>query len=252
MKLKSSRVMKVFEQYVKKYDMNNANIKMRYFHSLKVMEICRDIALVTGLFNEEEVIVCELIGLFHEIANFDEMPSYRLTDETDNEDYALKSARMMFDNNILRDITDDTTYDNIIKLAIFAYDKNGLPKGIDDKSAAFCNVLRDAHKIDNFRIMLNYPYIDSRITTYPSAMVYDNFKKLRVIERKLTENNSDEILAVLSDAFDLNYRYSYALLKNNNYISKIIESLTFTSKEVEGFFKQIEKVLITYVDRKIG
>ena len=74
------------------------------------------------------------------------------------------------------------------------------------------------------------------------------FKK----SRKLTENNSDEILAVLSDAFDLNYRYSYALLKNNNYISKIIESLTFTSKEVEGFFKQIEKVLITYVDRKIG
>ena len=252
MKLKSSRVMKVFEQYVKKYDMNNVNIKTRYFHSLKVMEICRDIALVTGLFNEEEVIVCELIGLFHEIATFDEMPSYRLTDETDNEDYALKSARMMFDNNILRDITDDTTYDNIIKLAIFAYDKIGLPKGIDDKSAAFCNVLRDAHKIDNFRIMLNYPYIDSRITTYPSGMVYDNFKKLRVIEKKLTENNSDEILAVLSDAFDLNYRYSYALLKNNNYISKIIESLTFTSKEVEGFFKQIEKVLITYVDRKIG
>ena len=38
----------------------------------------------------------------------------------------------------------------------------------------------------------------------------------------------------------------------NNYISKIIESLTFTNKEVEGFFKQIEKVLITYVDRKIG
>ena len=50
----------------------------------------------------------------------------------------------------------------------------------------------------------------------------------------------------------LNYRYSYALLKNNNYISKIIESLTFTSKEVEGFFKQIEKVLMAYVDRKIG
>jgi len=251
MKLKSSRVMRVFEQYVKKYDLNNINIKTRYFHSLKVMEICRDIALVTGLFNEEEVIVCELLGLFHEIANFDGMPSYRMEEEH-AEDYALKSARMMFEDNLLREITDDTTYDEAIKLAIYAYDKTGYPKGIDEKTKAFCKVLRDAHKIDSFRIMLNYPYIDSRITVYPSSMVYDRFKKLKVVESKLTENNSDEILSVLSDTFDLNYRYSYALLKNNNYIPKIIEALTFTSKEVEEFFKQIEKVLINYVDRKIG
>lgn len=251
MKLKSSRVMRVFEQYVKKYDMNNINIKKRYFHSLKVMEICRDIALVTDLFNEEEIIVCELLGLFHEIANFDAMPSYHMEEEQ-MEDYALLSAKMMFENNLLREITDDTTYDDVIKLAIYAYDKTGYPKGIDEKTKAFCKVLRDAHKIDSFRIMLNYPYIDSRITDYPSGMVYDTFKKLKVVEYKLTENNSDEILSVLSDTFDLNYRYSYALLKNNNYIPKIIESLTFTSKEVEGFFKQIEKVLINYVDRKIG
>lgn len=251
MKVKSSRVMKVFEQYVKNFDMNNVNIKSRYFHSLKVMELCKDIALVTEIFNEEEVAVCELIGLFHDIAKFDKMPSFHMDNEK-NEDYALKSAKMLFEDNLLREITDDTSYDDIIKLAIFAYDKNGLPNGIDDKSAAFCKVLRDAHRIDSFRIMLNYPYIDSRITTYPTELVYNNFKTMQLVEKNTTENNSDEVLSILSNTFCLNYRYSYALLKDNNYVGKIFDSLTYTSDEVKGFFTQIEKVLLTYVDRKIG
>ena len=46
--MKSSRVMKIFEQYVRKYDMNNVNIKAKYFHSLKVMEIAKELANEIG------------------------------------------------------------------------------------------------------------------------------------------------------------------------------------------------------------
>ena len=51
--MKSSRIMKIFEQYVRKYDMNNINIKAKYFHSLKVMEISKDLASGLGIFSEE-------------------------------------------------------------------------------------------------------------------------------------------------------------------------------------------------------
>ena len=47
--------MKIFEQYVRKYDMNNINIKARYFHSLKVMEIAKDLATELGIFTDEEI-----------------------------------------------------------------------------------------------------------------------------------------------------------------------------------------------------
>ena len=53
--MKSSRVMKIFEQYVRKYDMNNVNIKAKYFHSLKVMEIAKELANGLGIFDEEEI-----------------------------------------------------------------------------------------------------------------------------------------------------------------------------------------------------
>ena len=36
--------------------MNNANIKAKYFHSLKTMELSREIATNLGIFNEEEIV----------------------------------------------------------------------------------------------------------------------------------------------------------------------------------------------------
>lgn len=249
--IKSSRVMKVFEQYVKKFNMNNNNIKAKYFHSLKVMEISSDIASTIGIFTEEEIAVCELIALFHEIANFDEAPNYTIENEN-LEDYALKSVEVLFDKQLIRKITDDTKYDDVIKLAIFACNKNGLPSNVSPKMAAFCKVLRDAHKIDSFRMILNYPVIDNHIESFPSAMVYDRFKQFKVVDKKMSENNADDILSALSSVFDLNYRYSYAVLRKNGYVDKIIGSLSFNAKNINVFFNQIAKVLNTYTDRKIG
>ena len=42
--MKSSRLLKVFEDYIKKIDMNNAYAKAKYFHSLKSMDLARNIA----------------------------------------------------------------------------------------------------------------------------------------------------------------------------------------------------------------
>ena len=249
--IKSSRVMKVFEQYVKNFDMNNNNVKMKYFHSLKVMEISSDIATTIGLFNEEEIAVIEIISLFHEIANFSTIDSSKQGGEG-LEDYALKSAELLFNEGILRNITDDTSYDEVIKLAIYAQDKNGLPSNINPKDAAFCKILKDAHRLDSFRMILNYPIIDTRLSEFPSSMVYDTFKKFNVIDKKLSENNSDEVLVVLSEVFNLNYRYSYAIMQRNAYVDKIISTLTFEDKKVHSFFFQIGKVLNMYINRKIG
>ena len=243
--------MKVFEQYVKKFDMNNNNVKMKYFHSLKVMEVSSDIASTIGLFNEEEIAVVELIALFHEIANFSAFNASKIGVE-DLDDYALKSVEILFNEGLLRKITDDTRYDEIIKLAIFAGDKNGLPSNINPKDAAFCKILRDAHKIDNYRMVLNYPIVDTRIECFPSSMVYDNFKQFRVIDKKMSENNSDEIIIMLSEVFNLNYRYSYAILQRNGYVDKVIDNLKFSDRKIQVFFVQIGRVLNMYINRKIG
>lgn len=249
--MKSSKVMKIFEQYVKKFDMNNANIKAKYFHSLKTMELSRDIATSLGIFNEDELVICELVGLFHEIGSFDENPEFHIINDN-NEDFTNKTLEILFTNGLIRKITTETKYDGVIKFAIYSLNKNGYPNNLDKKIIAFCDVLKDAHKIDLFRLVINYPYLDTRIDEYPTGMVYDEFKLFRTIENKLTENNADEILLILSNIFSLRHKYSYYLIKQENYISKLIKSLSYSDKNVKKFFGSLENVLNAYTERKIG
>lgn len=249
--MKSSRLLKYFESYVKKFDMNNINVKARYFHSLKAMDLAREIANSLDIFTEEEVVVCELIALFHEIGGFDSVTNYHMIDDMSN-DYTMKSIEILFDGGLLRKITEDTKYDNIIKVAIYCHNKNGLPNNIDSKMRVYCKVLKDAHKVDAFRMAINYPYIDTRIDKYPSSSVYEEFKQFKQVDIKLSENNADDVLVVLSSIFDLNYKYSYEVIINENYIGKIYNSLSFEDKSIERFIKQIIGVLVNYLNRKVA
>ena len=183
--------MKIFEQYVRKYDMNNINIKAKYFHSLKVMEISKDLASGLGIFSEEEIAVCEFIGLFHEIGNFSKTPNYHI--DEDNEDSYEKTIDILFNKGLIREISKDNKYDNIIKMALFAYDKNGFPSDIDEKTKHICAIIKDAHNLDSFRLFVNYPYVDTRINTYPNNLVYGEFKKFKTISPKMSENSSDTV-----------------------------------------------------------
>ena len=242
--------MKYFEEYIKKFDMNNIMVKTKYFHSIIMMSLAEELATNLNIFNEEEIVVCKLIALFHEIEGFTSSNTYNI--ELDEVDYSMKSIEVLFDEGLIRKITPDTKYDNIIKIAIYCHNKNGLPKNIDDKMVAYCNIIKDIHKIDTFKMVLNSPYLDNRIDEFPSQMAYSDFKIFRKVEQKITENNADNILVVLSNIFDINYKYSYTMILNENYITKLIDSLVFNDKKIESFFKQIENVLNNYLKRKIG
>ncbi|MGM9881634.1 MAG: HD domain-containing protein [Bacilli bacterium] len=248
--MKSSRIMKIFEQYVRGYDMNNINIKAKYFHSLKVMEIAKELASSLDFFTEEDVAVCEFIALFHEIGSFSKTPDYHI--DGDNEDSYEKTIDVLFNKKLIREITKDNKYDNVIKMAIYAYEKNGFPDGIDNKTKHICAIIKDAHNLDSFRVFVNYPYVDTRINSYPNNLIYEDFKKFKTISPRMSENSSDTVLVVLSKMYSFNYKYSYYLLKQNNYITKVIDCLTFENKEIENFFKQLVVVLNNYVDKRIG
>lgn len=250
--MRETRIMKVFEQYIKKFDMNKGNVKAMYFHSIKMMELCKEIASSLGKFTEEEIIVCGLIGLFHDIGMFSNKFKNCLTIE-DNTDKSKESIEILFEKDkLLRSITDDKKYDDIIKIAIYCQNKNGLPKGFDSKVLYFCMVVKDAHVIENFRMVTNYPYMDMHIDNFPNDLVYNEFKNYRVISSKVSDNDADKILEVMSYVFGVHFSYSYRLLKEEACVNKLINALKISNKSISKFFYQIGSVLNVYIERKIG
>lgn len=247
--MRSSRLLKYFEEYIKKIDMTNTWAKAKYFHSLKSMDLAKIIATGMNIFNEEEIVIIQLIALFHDIGNFEQKNHNYL--DNPNEDSTMKSIEILFDEGLIRKITEDTKYDNIIKLAIFCHNKDGLPKNIDEKTICICNIMKDVYRLEELRMVINYPYIDNRIDTYPSTLVYNDFKLFRPLNNKMSDNNADNILICLSNLFGLNYKISYSLVVEKEYVEKIINSLIFEDRKIEKFFKQIEVVLKNYLKKKI-
>lgn len=248
--LKESKIMDVFNKYVKKFDMNKGNVKAVYFHSLKMMDLCKNIASNLGIFSDEEIIICGFIGLFCDVGMFGN--KNRLCHFNSSIDYSKKSVEIIFDKDkLIRDITDDTRYDDIIKVAIYCHNKNGLPNGLNNKILHFCKVVRDAHTIENFRLIVNYQYIDMHIDNFPSDIVYNTFKQYNVISNKIGNNDADNVLEVLSYIFGVNYHYCFVLLKEEESVNKLITSLKISNKALLKFFNQIGAVLNMYIDRKI-
>lgn len=250
--MKDSKILKVFERFINKFDMNKGNVKSMYFHSIKMMGLCKDIASNLGIFSEEEITVCGLIGLFHDIGAFSNKFKNALTLE-DNTDKSKESIEILFETDkLIRSITDDKKYDDIIKIAIYCQNKNGLPKGFDKKVLHFCMIVKDAHVLENFRMVTNYPYMDMHIDNFPNDLVYNDFRKYRVISSKVSDNDADKILEVMSLVFGVHYQYSYTLLKEEDSVNKLIQALKIKDKNIGKFFTQIGGVLNIFIDRKIG
>ena len=231
--------------------MNKGNVKAMYFHSIKMMTLCKEIASSLGVFNEEEVQVCGIIGLFHDIGEFSNKFKNVLTLE-DNTDKSKESIEILFDKDkLIREICDDKKYDDIIKIAIYCQNKNGLPKGFDEKVLHFCMVVKDAHVLENFRMVTNYPYMDMHIDNFPNDLVYNDFKQYRVISSKISDNDADKILEVMSFVFGVHYPYSYNLLKESDSVNRLVDALKIKDKRIEKFFNQVGSVLNIFIDKKI-
>lgn len=247
--MEEKRLLKVFEKYVKKYGMSNKNIKVKYFHSLKVMELCRDIAMSLQVFTDEEIVLCEAIGLFHEIGYFSESPSSHIC--VDEENLCKKTIDVLFEEGLFRNVIKDTKYDELIKYAIVTCDTEKLPEGSSNKIKHICQIIKDAHRIDMFRMVVNYPYLDTVIEESPHEDIYEKFcSYYEIMDQR--GNDADKVLIYLSRLFSLNYKYSFYIIKEYKYVDELFNLLSYNEDDIKTFFEQIKCVLLEYIDRKVG
>ena len=113
-------------------------------------------------------------------------------------------------------------------------------------------VVKDAHVLENFRMVTNYPYMDMHIDNFPNDLVYSDFKRYQVISSRVCDNDADKILEVMSLVFGVHYSYSYKLLKEEGCINKLVNALKISDKNINNFFVQVGQVLNVFIDRKIG
>ena len=66
----------VFDNFVAQYDMSNPITKSKYYHTLRVVELCRKIGESLFLTNDDLDLIC-LIGLLHDVGRFEQVKRYK-------------------------------------------------------------------------------------------------------------------------------------------------------------------------------
>ncbi|MEN8075325.1 HD domain-containing protein [Clostridioides difficile] len=246
------KVKEVFDDYVKDYDSSDGKIKLKIEHTYRVSELCEKIARSLGL-NDEEVNIAWLTGMLHDIGRFEQVKTYGTFNDFKSVDHAKLGAKILFNEGKIRDFISDTTEDDLIKKVIENHNAYKLPEDISNGCKMFSNILRDADKIDIFKVNIIVPTEEVYNVTKEEVRnsqiteeVLENFRQNDTILRTLKKTAVDNIVGHISLLFGLVYDESVRIVEEQQYLNKMLEFKSendITNKQ----FEEIREIVNEYI-----
>ena len=206
---------------------------------------------------EEEIQVAKLIALLHDIGRFEQVKLTEGFIDNNHFDHADYGAEILFKGNMIRKFIDENKYDEIIKKAIYNHNKLKIEKDLDEKQKLHCQIIRDADKLDNFRVseqddiydVLACPYTGGKIEEDNiSQKVYETFMQHKLIVNSDRETMIDYWVCVIAFIFDLNFDVSRKYVKEKQYVDILIDRIDYKNTDTKQKIEQMRESAKKYLE----
>mgnify|MGYP003302108107 CR=1 FL=1 len=253
-----NKSLEAFKEYLKDYDRENGSIKLKIEHTYEVVKKSEYISLGLGL-DKENIELAKLIALLHDIGRFEQIKETQEFNDTKLE-HAEFGTRALFQNNLIRKFIDDDKYDEIISKAIYNHNKYKIQEGLSEIELLQCKIIRDADKLDNFRVKEKDNFNDMFPSLYNektinyekiSDKVFEDFMQHKCIILSDRKTIIDYWVCVIAFIFDLNFDISLKYVKDNKYIDILIDRLDYKDKETRNRMENIRNIANKFIDEKI-
>ena len=267
-------VINAFAEYVRNYDPSDEKIKLKIDHTYRVAGLCQRIAESLGL-SEPDVDIAWLLGMLHDIGRFEQIRRFGTFNDAQSVDHAEFGADLLFKEGLIRkfaegyyeecelaepenqedeQIIKNNEHHNkdtgLLEMAIRQHNKYRVKEDLTERQRMFCDILRDADKVDIFKVNADIPMeIIYDVTTEElkngviTKEVLESFYKKETVLKSVRRSAVDHIVGHISLLFELVYKESYRQAKEQGYVYKL---LNFKSDvpEVNAEFDDMRK----YVD----
>ena len=267
-------VINAFAEYVRNYDPSDEKIKLKIDHTYRVAGLCQRIAESLGL-SEPDVDIAWLLGMLHDIGRFEQIRRFGTFNDVQSVDHAEFGADLLLKEGLIRKFSEgyyeecelarsgNEEAEQIIKnnehhnkdtglleMAIRQHNKYRVKEDLTERQRMFCDILRDADKVDIFKVNADIPMeIIYDVTTEElkngiiTKEVLESFYKKETVLKSVRRSAVDHIVGHISLLFELVYKESYRQAKEQGYVYKL---LNFKSDvpEVNAEFDDMRK----YVD----
>ena len=284
-----SEAIAVFDNYVSNYDRNNPMIYQKAEHSHRVAAIAERIAKsldhemplgparslvheapvdpARSLGQEAPVVLSHealvdfawLLGLLHDIGRFEQVRKYNTFNDDESVDHAELGADILFKEGLIDLFPTSTLPDGwpkIAETAIRQHNKLNLAEGLDETTETLSNILRDADKVDIFRVLIELSYSNhnrginlvqpENYEVSPEVMKF--VMAHRCVPRDVRKTFFDRRVSHCCLAFELVYEESRVITREQGYLHKLL-----TMQDEDGLqtrnSEQLEKLAL--VEREI-
>lgn len=255
MKIDRKKVIHAFETYVENYDKKEEKVRLKIEHTYRVSELCESIACSLKLGSEDTALAW-LLGMLHDVGRFEQLKNYGTFIDSESIDHARYGAEILFDQEKIRDYIEDNSEDELIRTAIESHSAYRLPEGLGKRVRMFCQILRDADKIDILKVNVDFPLEEIYNVTSKelySCQVTDKvmeaFEEGHAILRSLKKMPADHVVSHVSLVYELVYPRSLFLAYRQGYIEKIMAFESENPKTREQF-AHIRSVMGEYLKKR--
>ena len=267
-------VINAFAEYVRNYDPSDEKIKLKIDHTYRVAGLCQRIAESLGL-SEPDVDIAWLLGMLHDIGRFEQIRRFGTFNDVQSVDHAEFGADLLFKEGLIRkfaegyyeecelaepenqedeQIIKNNEHHNkdtgLLEMAIRQHNKYRVKEDLTERQRMFCDILRDADKVDIFKVNADIPMeIIYDVTTEElkngiiTKEVLESFYKKETVLKSVRRSAVDHIVGHISLLFELVYKESYRQAKEQGYVYKLLDFKSDVP-EVNAEFDDMRK----YVD----
>jgi hypothetical protein len=249
-----------FTEYVATFyaagdDFLNRNIQLKECHTHRVCSEMRQLAGTLNM-NSNDVLLAEVIALFHDVGRFPQFKQYRTYKDHISENHCLLALKVLADHDVLADLSEEEQ--SIIEKAIEFHGVKELPR-LDERTMLFATMIRDADKIDIFTLLVeNYRILAEEPEKFTWALEYPDTPECspEIIEAILNQQLiSYEKIVTVNDAklmqlgwvYDVYFDWSLKQIHDRGYLQAIIDLLPKTNQ-----IQRVSDCVMGYVIKKIG
>ena len=208
-----------FFKYTNPYRKYGDKILLKINHTVRVKELCIDIAKSLNL-SKEDIDLAAMCGLLHDIGRFEQWKKYKTYDDLKSIDHGELGVEILTKNNFINTFT--KTNHNTILRAVKYHNRYSVPKTLNERNKLFVDITRDADKIDILNLFVTGGLVTNSENTKMTDKVYNSLLKKELIKIEDVKTKSDQIGVRIGFIFDINYKKSFEIIKERNLLNDMI------------------------------
>ena len=262
MRIDRDRARAAFEAYAGAYNQNEARIQLKVDHTLRVAALCEHIASTPhdeggADLSGDDIDLAWLIGLLHDIGRFEQVRQFGTFSDAASFNHAEKGAQILFEDGLVRRFVDDAGCDALIQAAVATHGAYRLPPSLDTTTRTYCDILRDADKVDILRVCCTEDVSsvfgaddDALRASTLTLDVVDVFFEDRCVPTPIKRTSADRVAGFCAFVYEIVHPVALRIANEQGYLWQLL-SREFDDDETMCQFLRMRRHLENWVAQRL-